>query len=153
MFCDRANTRTAFQNSLFLSQIDRNSDFLWGCVFREPRDTERVIRRQDWDSAEVLHHFCLENGVHFFVLRRYLFFFNVCLLLWGVEELRKYNRPVPGKKKKKRDELVDLIYDGPTSDLISLSLLRFRPTDPLPNSRTKRGSSRSHRWKCEKCVV
>jgi len=60
----------------------------------------------------------------------------------SVEELRKYNRPVPGKKKKKRDELVDLIYDGPTSDLISLSLLRFRPTDPLPNTRSKRGGPR-----------
>jgi len=45
------------------------------------------------------------------------------------EEQRKYNRPTTSKKKKK-DDLVDLIYDGPKTDLISLSLLRFRPSEP-----------------------
>jgi len=51
------------------------------------------------------------------------------------EELRKYNRASGKKKKKSKDDLIDLIYDGPQEDLIAMSLLRFRPSEPETSSR------------------
>jgi len=97
-------------------------------------------------TAYIIHR-SLVNGLKIVVLARPEAVAFWCHSTMGfremtVEEQRKYNRPVKGKKKKKKEELVDLIYDGPTSDLISLSLLRFRPSDPLDTKRARprRGS-------------
>lgn len=47
-----------------------------------------------------------------------------------IDEIRKYAR-TPPKKKRKKEDLLDLIYDGPIESVIELALLRFRPDDTV----------------------